>query len=123
MLIFNREKLASAVIDKEMSNTIERFLDTPPDSIGFKLDSKNFIVRTPISTLSPLGWVHVYRSEVGKIDCGLRYENKNGIMKTPLIFLTPPPSQWASTYPLLDPEAAPLKTSLVLPALHAFLLE
>ena len=28
---------------------------------------------------------------------------------------------WASTYPLLAPEAPPLKTPLVLPALYAFL--
>ena len=69
-----------------MSNTIERFLDTSPDIIGFKLDSKNFIVRTPISTLSPLGWVHVYRSEIGKIDCGLRYENNDGMMKKTSLF-------------------------------------
>ena len=31
-------------------------------------------------------------------------------------------AQWASTYPLLAPEASPLKTPLVLPALYAFLL-
>ena len=30
-------------------------------------------------------------------------------------------AQWASTNPLFAPEAPPLKTSLVLPALYAFL--
>ena len=33
----------------------------------------------------------------------------------------PPPSQWASTYPLLSPEALPLTTPLVLPSLYTFL--
>ena len=32
-----------------------------------------------------------------------------------------PPLQWASTQPLLAPEAPPLKTPLVLPVLYAFL--
>ena len=76
MVDFVREKLDSAVIDKEMRNNIERILDSCDESIGYKLNPKNFVVRTAISTLSPLGWVHVYKTVMGKIDCGLRYEKR-----------------------------------------------
>ena len=55
-----------------MRNSIERALDSSAENIGHKLNSKNFVVRTAVSTLSPLGWVHVYKTEMGKIDCGLR---------------------------------------------------
>ena len=61
------------MIDEEMIDSIERVLDSSPERIGYKLNSKIFIVRTDVSTLSPLGWVHVYKSEIGKIECGLRY--------------------------------------------------
>ena len=61
------------MIDTEMSNAIERTLDScAENTIEHKLNSKNFVVRTAVSTLSPLGWVHVSKTEMRKIDCGLR---------------------------------------------------
>ena len=72
-MFFHREGLFSAVIDREMHNTIDGLLDSSSNNIiEHKLNSKSFVIGTPVSTLTPLGWVHVYKTDMGKIDCGLR---------------------------------------------------
>ena len=74
-MLLLREGLATAVIDTEMRHSLTRLIDSSADDkIGYKLNSKSFMIQTPITTLSPLGWVHVYKSDIGKIDCGLRYK-------------------------------------------------
>ena len=56
-----------------MRNHLEEVMKSSTDGIvGYKLSPKVFIIKTPVSALSPVGWVHVYRSDLGKIDCGLR---------------------------------------------------
>ena len=40
--------------------------------IGYKLSPKVFVIKDSVTSLTPLGWVHVYVSDLGKIDCGLR---------------------------------------------------
>ena len=54
-----------------MRSQIEDILDSS-DQVGFQLTPKVFAIKTGISSLSPLGFVHVYRTDLGKIDCGLR---------------------------------------------------
>lgn len=41
-------------------------------SIGYQLSPSTFIIESPVTTLCPLGFVHVYVSDLGKIDCGFR---------------------------------------------------
>ena len=68
-----RKDLDGATSDADMRNHLEEVMKSSTDGIvGYKLSPKVFIIKTPVSALSPVGWVHVYRSDLGKIDCGLR---------------------------------------------------
>ena len=42
-------------------------------SIGYQLSPNIFVIACPITSLCPLGYVHVYVSDLGKIDCGFRW--------------------------------------------------
>ena len=68
------------MLDQEGRDRIERALDSYPDKIGYKLNAKNFVVQTQVSSISPLGWVHVYKTDIGKLECSLRYFIQNKIL-------------------------------------------
>ena len=40
--------------------------------VGYQLTSQVFVIKDAVSAINPLGWIHVYRTELGRIDCSLR---------------------------------------------------
>ena len=69
-----REKLDDFIVEQDMRNQLEGILDNAVNGIvGHQLSDKVFVIKTEISPISPLGQVHVYKSDLGKIDCGFRY--------------------------------------------------
>ena len=69
-----REKLDDFIVEQDMRNQLEGILDNAVNGIvGHQLFDKVFVIKTEISPISPLGQVHVYKSDLGKIDCGFRY--------------------------------------------------
>ena len=63
-------------IDKEMVDRLEEVLALAPSDgvVGYRLSPAVYAVRDKVSSLTPHGWVHVYKSDMGKLECGLRYE-------------------------------------------------
>ena len=56
-----------------MLSSLEKVTSLASDGIvGYQLSQQVFIVRDEITSLAPLGWVHVYKSDLGKIECSLR---------------------------------------------------
>ena len=61
------------MLDVDMKKDVNNLIDSSKDGIvGYKLSSRVYVILTEVSTLSPLGWIHVYLTDLGKIDCGLR---------------------------------------------------
>ena len=78
ILQFDRNELKSAILDVDARNSLKALLESCKDNIvGFMLDSACFVIKTDISSISPLGWVHVYKNDVGKIECGNRWDIKS----------------------------------------------
>ena len=69
-----------ANIDKEMKERLEEVVALAPADgvVGYRLSPAVYAVRDKVSSLTPHGWVHVYKSDMGKLECGLRYENGQG---------------------------------------------
>ena len=61
------------MLDVDMKKDVNNLIDSSKDGIvEYKLSSRVYVILTEVSTLSPLGWIHVYLIDLGKIDCGLR---------------------------------------------------
>ena len=68
-----REELQDAVLDQDMRDQLDSLMAMGQDGeIGSKLSSSVFVIMESVSPISPLGWVHVYKSDLGKIECSLR---------------------------------------------------
>ena len=76
-LIQFRKEMDEANIDKEMKERLEEVVALAPADgvVGYRLSPAVYAVRDKVSSLTPHGWVHVYKSE---LKCGLRYENGQG---------------------------------------------
>ena len=59
-----------------MKSQLDEILDTEDETVAYQLSNKLFVIKTPVSALSPLGFVHSYRTDLGKIDCGFRYKHR-----------------------------------------------
>ena len=64
-----RKSVDEAIIDENMKNQVEELMSA---TIGYQLNPNLFIIKSQISPLCPLGFVHVYVTDLGKIDCGFR---------------------------------------------------
>ena len=70
-----RKKLDDAIVEEDMKNQLEVILHTAVDGVvGHQLSNKVFVIKSEVSPMSPLGQVHVYKSDLGKINCGFRYK-------------------------------------------------
>ena len=67
-----RKSLDEAILDGDMKNQLDELMSS---TIGYQLSSNLYIIKSQISPLCPLGFVHVYVTDLGKIDCGLRCSN------------------------------------------------
>ena len=67
-----RKKVDEAVLSQEVKDQIEVLLSSCDGVVGYQLSAKVFVIKTEILPMSPLGHIHVYRSDLGKIDCGFR---------------------------------------------------
>ena len=68
-----RKSLGDAQLEPEMVASLEKLISLASDGVvGYQLSQQVFIVRDMRTSLSPLGWVHVYKSDLGKIECSLR---------------------------------------------------
>jgi hypothetical protein len=72
--VFNfRKNLEGAQIDEEMGSELDAIMTIATDGLlGYKLSPKVFVIKDRVTSLTPLGWVHVYRSDLGKVECSLR---------------------------------------------------
>ena len=63
-----------AQVDKDMQSRLDAVLALASSEgvTGYQLSPAVYALRDKVSTLSPLGWVHVYKSDIGKLECGLR---------------------------------------------------
>ena len=70
-----RSKIEGAILEETMKSQLREIIDSTDadETIAFQLSNKVMVVKTPVSALSPLGFVHVYKTDLGKIDCGFRY--------------------------------------------------
>ena len=75
-----RAKLNGAIFGAEMNAQLDQILDSTAEVAALQLTPRLFVVRTRVTPISPLGFVHVYKTELGKIDCGLRYTNYSGCL-------------------------------------------
>ena len=73
ILLYFRAKLEGGILEVDMNTQINEILDSTHDTVAFRLSPRVFVIRNPVTPITPLGFVHVYKSELGKIDCGLRY--------------------------------------------------
>ena len=56
-----------------MRNQLENIFSAADNGVvGHQFTSKVYVVKTEVSPMSPLGQIHVYKSEIGRIDCGFR---------------------------------------------------
>ena len=60
-------------MDVDMNTQLSEILDSTVETVAFQLSPRVLVIRHPVTPITPLGFVHVYKSELGKIDCGLRY--------------------------------------------------
>ena len=67
-----RKDVGGGTLDEEMREQLDHALSSSDGIVGYQLTSKLFIVKAEVSAMCPLGWVHVYKSELGKIECGFR---------------------------------------------------
>ena len=68
-----RGNLNQARVDEEMKTHMDSVLALPTDGvIGYQISTKVFAIKDTVSTLSPLGWVHIYKTDLGKLHCSLR---------------------------------------------------
>ena len=63
--------LEGAIMEVEMTTQIGEILDSFDETVAIQLSPTVFVIRSPVTPLTPLGFVHVYRSKLGKIDCAL----------------------------------------------------
>jgi hypothetical protein len=72
-LLLFRKGLGDAQLEPEMVSSLEKLTSLASDGVvGYQLSQQVFVVRDKITSLAPLGWVHVYKSDLGKIECSLR---------------------------------------------------
>ena len=69
---FLRAKLDRAFLGAEMNAQLDEILGSTAEVAALQLSPRLFVIRTGITPITPLGFVHVYKTELGKIDCGLR---------------------------------------------------
>ena len=55
-----------------MNAQLDEILGSTAEVAALQLSPRLFVIRTGITPITPLGFVHVYKTELGKIDCGLR---------------------------------------------------
>ena len=69
-----RKNLGDAQVDKDMQSRLDGVLDLASSEgvTGYQLSPAVYALRDKVSPLSPLGWVHVYKSDMGKLECSLR---------------------------------------------------
>lgn len=68
-----RKKLIGAQIDEEMVKCIARVTAMERGGVvGYQLSPQVFVIKDRVTSLSPMGWVHVYKTDLGKIECSLR---------------------------------------------------
>ena len=67
-----RAKLDRAFLGAEMNAQLDEILGSTAEVAALQLSPRLFVIRTGITPITPLGFVHVYKTELGKIDCGLR---------------------------------------------------
>ena len=69
---FSLAKLDRAFLGAEMNAQLDEILGSTAEVAALQLSPRLFVIRTGITPITPLGFVHVYKTELGKIDCGLR---------------------------------------------------
>ena len=69
---FVRAKLDRAFLGAEMNAQLDEILGSTAEVAALQLSPRLFVIRTGITPITPLGFVHVYKTELCKIDCGLR---------------------------------------------------
>ena len=74
LLKFRKNLDDAVLVDQEMQSRLDRVmaLASSEGVAGYQLSPSVYVLRDQVSTLSPLGWVHVYKSDIGKIECSLR---------------------------------------------------
>ena len=60
-----------------MNAQLDEIFGSTAEVAALQLSPRLFVIRTGITPITPLGFVHVYKTELGKIDCGLRYIRPN----------------------------------------------
>lgn len=68
----SRKDLKGATLEEDMRNQIEMMLQSEEGVVGYQLSPKVFAVKAPVSSMCPLGFVHVYKTDMGKLECGFR---------------------------------------------------
>ena len=64
--------MKGATLEDDMRSQIEKILQSEDGVVGYQLSPKVFAVKAPISSMRPLGFVHVYKTDMGKLECGFR---------------------------------------------------
>ena len=79
--------MKEAVIDSELEKRLQEVLAVAPADgvVGYQLSSTVYAVRDIVTSSTPHGWVHVYKTEIGKLECSLRYFKILSISKVSVI--------------------------------------
>ena len=64
--------MKGATLEDDMRSQIDQILQSEDGVVGYQLSRKVFAVKAPVSSMCPLGFVHVYKTDMGKIECGFR---------------------------------------------------
>ena len=64
--------MKGATIEDDMKSQLDQILQSEDGVVGHQLTANVFAVKAPVSSMCPLGFVHVYKTDMGKIECGFR---------------------------------------------------
>ena len=71
-ILTSRRGLDEAILEEDMKNQVDSLMEGH-EIPGYQLNHNTYVIKAAVSPQCPLGFVHVYVTDMGKIECALRY--------------------------------------------------